>query len=106
MYHLPSTFTKKIIMETYNLPYIVSLLNQEKWIWAKTMPSIPHEYIVRGKCRMQEEDFLMIVHVQRDFGKHEVWGKYNFPYLYLNGYKYWTMGDTFENTIILNRQNE
>ena len=91
-------------METYNLPYIASLLEQEKWIWAKTMPSIPHEYIVRGKCRMQEEDFLMIVHAQRDIGKHEVWGKYNFPYLYLNGYKYWTMGDTFKNTIILNRQ--
>lgn len=31
-------------------------------------------------------------------------GKYNFPYLYLDGYKYWTMGDPFETTWILNRQ--
>lgn len=89
---------------SYNLPRIVHLLTQEKWTWAKTMPGIPHEYIVRGKCRMGEEDFLMIVHAQRDLGKYEIWGKYNFPYLYLDGYKYWTMGDTFENTIILNRQ--
>lgn len=88
----------------YNLPRIVHLLAQEKWTWAKTMPGIPHEYIVRGKCRMGEEDFLMIVHAQRDLGKYEVWGKYNFPYLYLDGYKYWTMGDSYENTIILNRQ--
>lgn len=89
---------------SYNLPRIAHLLKQEKWTWAKTMPGIPHEYIVRGKCRMGEEDFLMIVHAQRDLGKYEIWGKYNFPYLYLDGYKYWTMGDTFENTIILNRQ--
>ena len=31
-------------------------------------------------------------------------GKYNFPYLYIDGYKYWTMGDPFETTWILNRQ--
>lgn len=91
-------------LKDYDLSHITHLLSREKWIWAKTMPGIPHEYIVRGQCRMGEEDFLMIVHAQRDLGKHEVWGKYNFPYLYLDGYKYWTMGDTFENTIILNRQ--
>lgn len=91
-------------LKNYDLSRITCLLAQEEWIWAKTMPGVPHEYIVRGKCRMSEEDFLMIVHAQRDLGKYEVWGKYNFPYLYLDGYKYWTMGDTFENTIILNRQ--
>lgn len=57
----------------YNLPRIVHLLEQEKWTWAKTMPGIPHEYIVRGKCQMGKEDFLMIVHAQRDLGKYEVW---------------------------------
>ena len=53
---------------------------------------------------MGEENFLMIVLAQRDLGTNEIWGKYNFPYLYVDGYKYWTMGDTFENTTILNRQ--
>ena len=89
---------------TYDLNRIAELLRNEKWTWAKTMPGIPHEYIVRDKCLMGEENFLMIVLAQRDLGTNEIWGKYNFPYLYVDGYKYWTMGDTFENTTILNRQ--
>ena len=88
----------------YDLKKILELINAEKWNWAKTYVNIPHEYIVRGKCKMSDAEFLYIVHAQRDIGKKEVWGKYNFPYLYVDGYKYWTMGDTFENTIILNRQ--
>lgn len=92
------------IMNKYDLEKIKDLLSSRKWAWAKTYLSVPHEYIVRGRCGLSDEDFLYIVHAQRDLGVHERWGKYNFPYLYVDGYKYWTMGDTFENTIIINRQ--
>ena len=51
---------------TYDLNRIAELLRNEKWTWAKTMPGIPHEYIVRDKCLMGEENFLMIVLAQRD----------------------------------------
>lgn len=88
----------------YDLIRISELIKAEKWNWARTYVNVPHEYIVRGKCNMSNAEFLYIVHAQRDIGIKEVWGKYNFPYLYVDGYKYWTMGDTFENTIILNRQ--
>ena len=81
---------------TYDLNRIAELLRNEKWTWAKTMPGIPHEYIVRDKCLMGEENFLMIVLAQRDLGTNEIWGKYHFPYLYVDGYKYWTMVDTFK----------
>lgn len=91
-------------MGRYDIEKIKELLNARRWIWAKTYLSVPHEYIVRGKCGLSDDDFLYIVHAQRDLGVHEKWGKYNFPYLYIDGYKYWTMGDTFENTIIINRQ--
>ena len=37
---------------TYDLNRIAELLRNEKWTWAKTMPGIPHEYIVRDKCLM------------------------------------------------------
>ena len=57
---------------TYDLNRISELLRNEKWTWAKTMPGIPHEYIVRERCLMSEDDFLMIVHAQRDIGTHEV----------------------------------
>lgn len=89
---------------TYDYETLREYVNRCKWGWATSMIDVPHEYIVRGKCALSDEEFLYFVHAQRDLGVHERWGKYNFPYLYIDGYKYWTMGDTFENTIILNRQ--
>lgn len=74
-----------------------------QWTFAKTMPWAPHEYIVRGKCPLSNEEFDYLVNMQRNFGKEERWGKYNFPYLYIDGYKYWTMGEPVEVTIIINR---
>lgn len=91
-------------MSDYNLDKISNLLRKCSWRWAKTYYSIPHEYIVRDKCALSDEEFLYIVRAQRELGKREVWGKYNFPYLYVDGYKYWTMGDTLPNTVIINRQ--
>ncbi|MBR1414729.1 MAG: hypothetical protein IJ570_02565 [Prevotella sp.] len=84
--------------------YAKGLISKVSWIWAKTYPSIPHEYIVRNKCGLSDTEFLYLVNAQREFGIHEQWHKYNFPYLYIDGYKYWTMGDAIDETIILNRQ--
>ena len=91
-------------MKEYDLTKIKDMLNTRTWRWSKTYLTVPHEYIVRGKCGLSDDEFLYIVHAQRDLGIHERWYKYNFPYLHVDGYKYWTMGDTFENTIIINRQ--
>ena len=76
------------------------------WTFAKTMPWCPHEYIVREKCPLSDAEFLYFVDKQRNYGMPERWGKYIFPYLHIDGYKYWTMGDTYENTIIINRAKE
>ena len=73
------------------------------WTFAKTMPWAPHEYIVRGKCPLSDEEFLYFVDKQRNYGKVERWGKYITPYLYIDDYKYWTMGAPYEETIIMNR---
>ena len=74
-----------------------------QWTFAKTMPWAPHEYIVRGKCPLTEEEFLYFIDMQRRFGVKEHWGKYFNPYLYIDDYKYWTMGAPVEETIIMNR---
>jgi hypothetical protein len=74
-----------------------------QWTFAKTMPFAPHEYIVRDKCPLTDGEFVYFVDMQRRFGVKERWGKYNHPYLYVDDYKYWTMGDPYENTIIINR---
>lgn len=83
-----------------------SLISKCQWTFAKTMPTCPHEYIVRNKCALSDEEFVFFVQSQREFGIPQQWWKYNFPYLHIDGYKYWTMGDTIENTIIINRAKE
>lgn len=90
--------------DTYDMEKIKSCISRCSWRWAKTYQTIPHEYIVRDKCPLSDEEFLYIVKAQRDMGVHEEWGKYYFPYLYIDGYKYWTMGDSLDKTIIINRQ--
>ena len=74
-----------------------------QWTFAKTMPWAPHEYIVRGKCPLADEDFVYFVNMQREHGVKEHWGKYFHPYLYIDDSKYWTMGAPIEETIIMNR---
>lgn len=89
---------------SYNPSYIHSLIARCTWTWAKTYVGVPHEYIVRNKCPLSDEEFESFVKAQREFGTHEVWGKYNFPYLYIDGYKYWTMGADIAETTVINRQ--
>ena len=67
------------------------------------MPFAPHEYIVKDKCSLSEEEFEYFVNMQRQHGVKEQWGKYNNPYLYIDDYKYWTMGAPIEETTVINR---
>ena len=73
-----------------DLDRIREMIARCQWTFAKTMPWAPHEYIVRGKCPLSEDEFLH-------------WGKYYHPYLYVDGYKYWTMGAPVDETIVMNR---
>ena len=73
------------------------------WTFARTMPQWPQEYIVKDKCILTKEEFEHFVWTQRVLGKVEDWGPYRQPYLYLDGYKYWTMGCELEVTTVINR---
>lgn len=90
-----------LLLNDYNI--LRSMIARCEWTFAKTMPRCPHEYIVRGKCTLSEEEFLYFIDMQRDYGKIERWGKYITPYLYIDDYKYWTMGAPVEETIVMNR---
>ena len=80
-----------------------SMISRCKWTFAKTMPFAPHEYIVKDKCPLATEEFEYFVSGQREYGVKERWGKYNHPYLYIDDYKYWTMGAPLEETTVINR---
>ena len=57
-----------------DLDRIREMIARCQWTFAKTMPWAPHEYIVRGKCPLTEEEFLYFIDMQRGFGVHEHWG--------------------------------
>ena len=60
------------------------LIGKCQWTFAKTMPTCPHEYSVRNKCALSDEEFVFFVQSQREFGVPQQWWKYNFPYLHIN----------------------
>lgn len=80
-----------------------SMISLCRWTFAKTMPFAPHEYIVKDRCPLTTEDFEYFINMQREHGVKERWGKYNNPYLYIDDYKYWTMGAPLEETTVINR---
>lgn len=84
--------------------FLLDCIGRNRWSWASTMPTIPHEYIVRKRCSLSHEEFDKFVILQRNHGIHMKWGRYNFPYLHVDGYKYWTMGAPINETVIINRQ--
>lgn len=88
----------------YDESYARTLISRVQWTWAKTYISIPHEYIVRGRCGLTDDEFVYLINAQREYGIPEQWHKYNFPYLYIDGYKYWTMGSPIDDTTVINRQ--
>lgn len=75
-----------------------------QWKWARTMPTVPHEYIFRGRCALTDEEYYYFLRAQLECGRVEWWGKGKRPYLYIDGYKYWTMGDFCEENKTMNRQ--
>ena len=90
-------------MEELNYDKLREMIARCQWTFAKTMPWAPHEYIVRGKCPLTDEDFVYFVEMQRQHGTPEQWHRYNHPYLYIDDYKYWTMGAAMEETKVINR---
>ena len=78
------------------------LVAAHNWKFAKTMQWCPHFYTLRQGFN-QDEDFVFMVTFIRKYGKHEKW--FNKPriYLYVDEWKYWTMGSPVDETILINR---
>ena len=80
-----------------------------RWKFARTMPSNPHFYCVRDQSRDQAEFTRFVMHI-RKFG-YENWF-WNKPYIQYDlkaagdefAWSYWTMGWSLETTIIINRK--
>lgn len=85
----------------YALPDFEAFVAAHPWKFAKTMPQVPHHYVVREN--VDSDGFSAAVQFVRKHGYQAVWGRRTFVYFDHEGYRYWSMGAPMERTIILNR---
>lgn len=72
------------------------------WTFARSMPKIPHCYVVRKKCR-DDAEFERAVCFIRETGYHMPWRRYKQIYRNQGEHFYWTMGAPPPETTIINR---
>ncbi|MCD8294469.1 MAG: hypothetical protein LUE27_04365 [Clostridia bacterium] len=80
----------------------LKFVNSHTWKFASTMSYIPHWYLVRDYISDKDEFnwFGEFFHREGEVG---FFGKRKFKYFYLNGYKYWDMGDQVQYDDLINR---
>lgn len=81
---------------------IDEFIAENRWTFAKSMPWLPHEYVVRERVRNETRFVNFVLHI-REHGYAEQFGKRTYTYLDWGPFKYWTMGSPIEQTIIINR---
>lgn len=74
-----------------------------EWVFAKTMPHIPHWYALRKKARDDLEFLAAVVFIRR-YGVVRPWKNYRLTYLDLDDFRYWSMGAGIDETILVNRE--
>ena len=83
---------------------IKKFIDSADWVFAKTYAkTAPHEYAVREKNKHLEDEFVYFVKFIRKHGYEEkFWSKMHI-YYDVGKYKYWTMGNPIDETVVLNR---
>ena len=81
---------------------IQQFIGDHEWVFAKTMPQIPHWYTLRSKAQ-RDEDFSAFVREIELRGVQRQFGQRSFTYLDFADWTYWTMGEPVENTTLINR---
>jgi hypothetical protein len=87
---------------TMQVPELRDFIERNLWVYARTMPQCPHEYVTLWHSS-SEEAFFRFVSTVRRYGYDQRFFSRTHRYLDLGGWKYWTMGDELRTTWILNR---
>lgn len=77
-------------------------IDAHDWRYAKSMPQMPHAYVVREKCRSDDE-FVRAVTFIRKHGYPKKFFRQTYVYFDNAPFTYWTMGAPLNITTILNR---
>lgn len=84
----------------------IAFIASQKWVFAKTRPFNPHEYIVRGKGNDPEDFWALALHIF-EHGERRIWGNKIYICWYPgDGYRYWTMGWPKSREVTLNRAHD
>lgn len=78
------------------------LVAAHNWKFAKTMQWCPHFYTLRIDFKDDADFAFMYAFIQK-YGKHEHWFNHPRVYLYVDEWKYWTMGNPLDITKLINR---
>ena len=89
---------------TFDINILREFIHRCEWKWAKSMVNVPHEYIYRGRCPLTDDEYYYFLKAQVYCGKKEWYGRKLNSYLYIDGYKYWTMGEYVADNNTMNRQ--
>ena len=78
-------------MPSEDVARLARLLDEQEWVFARTMPKNPHHYTLRRKWA-RDEDFVWAVETIRRHGYRSKYGKSWYTQIDVNGHFYWTMG--------------
>jgi hypothetical protein len=80
-----------------------AFIGMSKWIFAKTYAKFaPHEYTLLKQTH-SSNTFLEFARFIERHGYKEKFGKREYTYVNIDGWKYWTMDPTPEQTDLINR---
>jgi len=65
------------------------LLEAQTWIFARTMPWVPHWYTLRKRWA-RDEDFVWVVETMLRDGYDEIYAQRQHRVMNVGGFKYWT----------------
>ena len=75
----------------------------QEWIYARTMPDDPHWYTLRKRWK-RDEDFAWTVETICRYGYEGIYEGWPYTVLNIDDMRYWTMGASVEETILINRK--
>tara|TARA_R110000744_G_scaffold358249_3_gene465310 strand:- start:274 stop:579 length:306 start_codon:yes stop_codon:yes gene_type:complete len=79
------------------------MLEHATYRYAKTMPKFPHYYTMKDTWKDTLAFEEVVKHIRKFGIKQKFWNT-SYIYLYLDKYKYWTMGAPVSETILINRE--
>ena len=84
-------------------PEILHFIEQSRWHADRTMPELPHQYVVIHWRPEQQRVFERFARFIQEQGRKERPATESPCYCELDGWKYWTAGAPADETIIINR---